>query len=153
MHHFATTNNTLQFCKRFPDLRYNKLGSTGLTVSSAGFGTYRVHISVDEHRQALAHALKNGINLIDTSSNYADGGSEELIGSVIKNLVDNKELERQEIVIVSKAGYLQGKNYAQSQQLKASGNPYPDLVEYAKGLEHCIHPQFLEEQLTQSLIR
>ena len=91
---FATKNATLQFSQNFPDLKYNKLGYTGLNISPAGFGSYRVHISVDEHRQALKHAIQNGINLIDTSSNYADGGSEELIGYVIHEMTQSKQIKR-----------------------------------------------------------
>lgn len=150
---FATKIETLQYSKRFPDLKYNLLGNTEFHVSPVGFGSYRVHISVDEHRQALKYAINNGINLIDTSSNYADGGSEELIGSVLKEMIHNHHINRDQMVIVSKAGYLQGHNFNISQQLKASGEPYPDLVEYGQGLEHCIHPRFIEYQLSQSLQR
>jgi len=150
---FATPENTKQILKKFPHINYNKLGSTNLFISSAGFGGYRIHISVDEHREALEHALENGINLIDTSSNYADGGSEELIGAALKNCVKGKKIKREEIVVVSKVGYLQGQNYQLSQQLKQQGKPFSDLVEYANGIEHCIHPDFISDQLTRSLNR
>jgi aryl-alcohol dehydrogenase-like predicted oxidoreductase len=153
MPHFATLENTKQYSKKFPEIKYNPLGQTNLSTSPAGFGSYRVHISVDEHSLALEHALLNGINLIDTSSNYADGGSEELIGAVIKNLVSEKRISREEIVVVSKVGYLQGQNFQLSQQLKQQNKSFPELVEYANGLEHCIHPDFIEDQLTRSLNR
>jgi aryl-alcohol dehydrogenase-like predicted oxidoreductase len=52
-----------------------------------------------------------------------------------------------------KAGYLQGTNYLVSYQRKLKNNPFPDLVEYAAELEHCIHPEFLADQLTRSLER
>ena len=50
-------------------------------------------------------------------------------------------------------GYLQGRNYALSRDRKQQGRPFPDLVEYGEGLEHCIHPEFLEDQLNRSLKR
>lgn len=150
---FATHNATQKFSEKFPQIKFNKLGNTELLVSPAGFGSYRVHISVEEHRQALRHAILNGINLVDTSSNYADGGSEELIGSVLSELITEKSMRREEIIIVTKAGYLQGRNYEISQQLKSQGQPFPDLVEYADGLEHCIHPAFIADQLSRSLER
>jgi aryl-alcohol dehydrogenase-like predicted oxidoreductase len=55
--------------------------------------------------------------------------------------------------VVSKVGYLQGENYALSQQRKDDGRPFEELVEYAEGLEHCIHPAFIEDQLQRSLER
>ena len=60
---------------------------------------------------------------------------------------------RDEVVIVSKVGYLQGQNFALSRERKLQGRPFPELVEYAEGLEHCIHPEFLRDQLERSLER
>ena len=130
-----------------------ELGRTGLHVSQAGFGGYRISAGVAEHAAALQHALVSGINLIDTSANYADGGSEELVGQVLAHTVDSGELRREAVVVVSKAGYLQGKNYTLSQERKLLGRAFPELVPYADGLEHCIHPEFLEDQLTRALER
>jgi aryl-alcohol dehydrogenase-like predicted oxidoreductase len=67
--------------------------------------------------------------------------------------IDAGELQREQMVIVSKAGYLQGFNYALAQQRKKEGRPFPNLVKYAEGLDHCIHPEFLDDQLTRSLER
>jgi aryl-alcohol dehydrogenase-like predicted oxidoreductase len=55
-----------------------RLGLTQLTVGQAGFGCYRVSAGAAHHEKALRRALREGINLIDTSTNYADGGSESL---------------------------------------------------------------------------
>ncbi len=62
-------------------------------------------------------------------------------------------MKRQEVIVVSKAGYLQGRNYELSQARKREGNPFVELVEYDRGLEHCIHPDFMADQLTRSLKR
>lgn len=150
---FATAESTLTYSKKFSNLKYKMLGKSGLYISQAGFGGYRVHNSINEQREALRYALTHGINIVDTSSNYGDGGSEELIGSVIKDLQLQNKIKRQEIVVVSKAGYLQGQNFQLSQQLKKEGNPFADIVEYSQNLEHCIHPDFIEDQLTRSLQR
>lgn len=122
-------------------------------VSAAGFGGYRIQTGVKAHAAALATALRRGINLIDTSTNYGDGRSEQLVGEVVGELINAAEVRREEIVIVSKAGYLQGENYARSQERKAAGAPWPDLVTVTEGVEHCIHPDFLADQLTRSLER
>lgn len=150
---FASAAGTAAYGQRYPQLTYNPFGRTALQVSQAGFGGYRIDIAEDSHRAALRYALTNGINLIDTSSNYADGGSEELIGQVLAELFTAGQLDRSQVVVVSKVGYLQGQNYALSQQRKAAGRPFPDLVEYSNGLEHCIHPEFIADQLTRTLER
>ncbi|HEY4106285.1 MAG TPA: aldo/keto reductase, partial [Polyangiaceae bacterium] len=130
-----------------------ELGHSRLSVSGIGFGGYRINDSVPEHRAALELALRSGINLIDTSTNYTDGRSERLIGDVIARLIDQRELSRDEVVVVSKIGYVQGKNHALSRYRQESGKPFPEMVEYAEGLWHCIHPEWLADQLTRSLER
>lgn len=149
----ATAEGTASFAERFEAIDYHVLGSTGLRCSPAGFGGYRIAAGVDDHEKALRFALQNGVNLIDTSANYADGDSERLIGEVLESLMESEELRRDQVIVVSKGGYLQGSNYLASQERKAAGQGFADLVEYAEGLEHCIHPDFLDEQLTLSLQR
>ncbi|BBO66706.1 aldo/keto reductase [Desulfosarcina alkanivorans] len=149
----ATPEGTQIRAGQFAGLAFNPLGETGLRVSAAGFGCYRVNAGVTAHAEALEKALTSGINIIDTSANYADGGSERLIGSVLADLIDAGRIARQQVVVVSKGGYLQGQNYVMSQQRKQDGNPFEDLVEYADGLEHCIHPDFLDDQIGRTLDR
>jgi aryl-alcohol dehydrogenase-like predicted oxidoreductase len=97
--------------------------------------------------------LANGVNLIDTSANYGDGRAEELIGAVVADLIHSRQLKRDAIVVISKVGYLQGQNYALSEERKKAGRPFPDLVEFGRGLEHCIHPEFIRDQLDRCLER
>lgn len=149
----ATGAGTAAYAKQHPHLQYLPLQEQGLLVSQAGFGCYRVDVSVEAHRQALRQALLSGVNLIDTSANYSDGGSEELVGRVLAEMIRAGEISREQVVVVSKVGYLQGQNYEISQLRKKEGHPFPDLVLYSQGLEHCIHPEFLADQLTRSLAR
>ncbi len=150
---FATPGGTQAYAEKHSALTYGELDRTGLLVSQAGFGCYRVDVSVDAHREALTRALLQGVNLIDTSANYADGGSEALVGKVLGDLVNSGNLERQEVVVVTKGGYLQGENYEISQERKRERRPFPGLVLYGEGLEHCVHPEFLEDQIGRSLKR
>jgi len=150
---YATPDGTQQFADHFSAYSFNPLGRTGLLVSGAGFGGYRVNAGVAAHEEALKKALTGGINLIDTSANYADGGSEQLVGQVLKDLIESDRITREQVVVVSKGGYLQGNNYALSQQRKNDGKPFEEIVEYADGLEHCIHPGFLDDQIGRSLER
>ncbi len=153
IHGYASEVATEAFAQQHHPLSAGNIGTTGLIVSQAGFGCYRVSTGVARHQAALQKALREGINLIDTSSNYADGGSESLVGEVLENLIASGEISREEIVIVSKVGYLQGQNYDLSRERKQQGRPFPELVEYGEGLEHCIHPEFLMDQLNRSLER
>ena len=153
MNSTATAEATRDHLAAFDQMAVSQLGSTGLTVSQAGFGCYRIDPQVPEHGLALRQALLSGVNLIDTSSNYGDGGSEMLAGRVLAGLMQEGSLRRGQVVVVTKAGYLQGSNYAQSQERKAQAKPWPELVEYGPNLEHCIHPEFLADQLTASLER
>ena len=144
---------TADYVRKNGPLAGSEIGTTGLTVSQAGFGCYRVSAGVDHHEKALRKALCEGVNLIDTSTNYADGDSEKLVGQVLEKLIDSGDLVRDEVVVVSKVGYLQGQNYALSRERRQQGRPFPELVEYGEGLEHCIHPDFLRDQLNRSLQR
>ena len=149
----ASVLQTNKFFDKHPALLKKKLGRTGLTVSACGFGAYRVDYRVLEHSEVLEYAILNGINLIDTSSNYSDGGSEILIGDVLKKLIEGNKLKRDEIVIVTKGGYIQGKNYELANEKKKKGDAYKEVTEYSEGLWHSIHPDFLKEQITLSLER
>ncbi len=149
----ATIEGTARRTERLGIEGRAELGNTKLNVSGIGFGGYRIDDTTPEHRAALELALRSGINLLDTSTNYTDGKSERLIGDVVAKLCDQRELSRDEVVIVSKIGYVQGKNYALARYRKETGKAFPEMVEYGEGLWHCIHPEWLADQLTRSLDR
>lgn len=75
-------------------------------MGTVGFGSYRVSVKSLEHREALITALTLGCPLIDTSANYTNGESEELIGSVLK------EHPAFNPIIVTKAGYAQNDEHS-----------------------------------------
>lgn len=131
----------------------HKLGRTGLSVSRIGFGGYRVHEHDPDHRQALRTAILSGVNLIDTSSNYTDGSSERLVGSVVLDLINEGLIKRDEIVIVSKAGFIQGAGLQEAKQLKSRSELWPDVIELPGDIWHSVSPEFLAHSITQSLER
>jgi aryl-alcohol dehydrogenase-like predicted oxidoreductase len=116
-------------------------------MSQVGFGSYRISIRSKEHKAALIHALELGCPLIDTSSNYTNGESEKLIGTVLK---EHPEFQP---IIVTKAGYIQGNNLEVIAALNEEGKAIEDLVDLGPLLKHSIHPEFLKNQLDQSLER
>lgn len=154
----ATSESTRNYFKRLahkriPEEAVRTFGKTGFQVSCIGFGGYRVYYNSIEHARALRYALLNGINLIDTSSNYTEGGSEMLIGNLLQEMFQRGELHRDEVVVVSKVGYVQGQNMTLARQNEAQRCPFPDMVKYMHGCWHCIHPEFLQDQLSRSLER
>jgi aryl-alcohol dehydrogenase-like predicted oxidoreductase len=77
------------------------LGRTGLKVSRLGLGTLTWGRDTDQHeaRDQLVAFVEAGGTLVDTAAGYGDGASEELIGSLIGDVV-----RRDEIVLATKAG-------------------------------------------------
>ncbi len=124
-----------------------------VSVAALGFGGYRLNEHDAEHRAALVAALRGGVHLIDTAPNYGGGSSETLIGQVVAELVAAGELSRDEVVLVSKVGYVQGPDLEHAKERAASHDGYPDTVEFGDDLWHCIHPRWIERQITQSLQR
>jgi aryl-alcohol dehydrogenase-like predicted oxidoreductase len=149
----ATVNSTAAYALKYPDLKFKKLGKTNFTTSICGFGCYRVDDAIAEHHQTLEFVLENGINLIDTSSNYANGGSEKLVGNVLRKLTSRNQNKLDEIIIVTKGGYLQATNLKYATEREKDGKPFPDVVKCSPDLCHCIHPEFLKVQIDNSLER
>lgn len=143
----ATRGATAEAARRF-GLAPRRLGRTDLHVAPVGFGSYRVHIDVPVHRQAFDEALRAGVNLVDTSTNYTDGGSERLIGAGLAGLVREGALAREAVVVVSKIGYMQGEALEHGRRRR-----YPEVVEYQPECWHCIHPEYLADQLAVSRAR
>lgn len=77
------------------------VGATGLKVSRLGLGTMTWGRDTDEHeaRDQLIAFAEAGGTLLDTAAGYGDGASEELIGTLIGDVV-----ARDEVVLATKAG-------------------------------------------------
>ncbi|MFI2752331.1 aldo/keto reductase [Cellulomonas sp. P22] len=82
-------------------MEQRQLGRTGLRVSQLGLGTLTWSRDTDEHeaREQLRDFVDAGGTLVDTSASYADGGAEELIGSLLGDVV-----AREDLVLCTKAG-------------------------------------------------
>jgi aryl-alcohol dehydrogenase-like predicted oxidoreductase len=82
------------------------LGRTGLKVSRLGLGTLTWGRDTDEHeaRDQLVAFAEAGGTLVDTAAGYGEGAAEELIGSLIGDVVP-----RDEIVLATKAGISRGR--------------------------------------------
>ncbi len=82
-------------------MEHRRLGRTGLQVSWMGLGTMTWSRDTDEHdaRELLHDFVEAGGTLVDTSASYAQGGAEELLGALLGDVVDRREL-----TIVTKGG-------------------------------------------------
>jgi aryl-alcohol dehydrogenase-like predicted oxidoreductase len=82
-------------------MEQRRLGGTGLKVSRLGLGTLTWGRDTDEHeaRDQLKSFLEAGGTLLDTAAGYGDGVSEELIGSLLGDVVT-----RDDLVLATKAG-------------------------------------------------
>ncbi|CDW78225.1 UNKNOWN [Stylonychia lemnae] len=76
--------------------------------------------------------LSGGVNVIDTAINYRCQKSERTFGAALKTLIRKYGINRDELFICTKNGYIPIK---------------PEDV--ANGI-HCMHPAFLENQFNQS---
>lgn len=81
------------------------LGRSGLRVSRVGLGTLTWGRDTDEHEAAdqLRSFVDAGGTLVDTAASFGDGASEELLGSLLGDVVD-----RADLVLATKAGLWPG---------------------------------------------
>ena len=134
----ATVEGTLRYTNRHSAQRDAGFYRTvrGLHVSTLGVGTYLGgddDASDRAYIDALIAAAGGGINFFDTAINYRNQRSERSIGAALQ------QLQRDEIVICTKAGFLT--HGAVPASLEAG-----DVV----GRMHSMAPHFLTDQIERS---
>jgi aryl-alcohol dehydrogenase-like predicted oxidoreductase len=74
-----------------PRMKYRHLGRSGVEVSEIGVGAWAMGGSMwggrrdDDARDALARAIAQGVNFIDTAIAYGQGHSERLVGEFVRS--------------------------------------------------------------------
>jgi len=132
-----------------------------LTVSALGIGTYLGDCTEADdagYGQTLHAALADGVNLIDTASNYRCQRSERVVGRTLEAVIASGGVRRDEVVVCTKGGYV-----------ALDGAPPASRAHYEAWLDetlvtpgvvrrddlvragHSIAPSFLAHQLAQSL--
>ncbi len=120
-------------------------------MADFAFGTYRISDGNEAHIDALVTALTSGITLIDTSTNYYNGGAERAIAKALKRVDPSLAAS---VKIVSKFGYIQGSLLEEYHDTNSKLSQIAcDVVEYSKECFHSIAPEFVHDQLTCSLSR
>lgn len=116
-------------------MRFQQLGSTGLSVSSISLGTYPLSAAwggdLDAGQAAVRAALYEGVNFFDTA--WAYGRAERLFGQAIAGAIAN---ERESLVLCSKVGL-------DIEQRPGAKTPFVPNS----------RPDFLRQCLTKSLTR
>jgi len=159
----ATPSGTKRFADRFagsfePD--FYRAISSRLVISSIGMGTYLGECDDSEDNRyvkALTAGVKHGLNVLDTAINYRCQRSERVVGRALKKLIDSGVVDRSEIVVCTKGGYvpLEGAPpssrdeydaYLDREYFSASIMTRSDVV--AGG--HCIRPHFIANQIERS---
>ena len=162
---FATPEGTARYRDRFPQFREAEHfrrpesvpGAGKLWFSSIGFGTYlgEPDDAADAaYIEAISSALHSGINVLDTAINYRHQRSERNIGTALGQLIAAGELQRDEVLVCTKAGYLSfdgnlpadPRGYFMREYVESG---ILDPKELAGGM-HCIAPQFLQNQIERS---
>ncbi|MCH9814069.1 MAG: aldo/keto reductase [Epsilonproteobacteria bacterium] len=157
----ATKEKTFCYIKRFP--KYSRdffIYSHDRFFSTLGLGTfkpepYREDNYIVNFKDAIIEAVSNGINYIDTASNYRYGISEQEIKEALDILLETKGFQREELVISSKAGFI-------PLDFPFPEDPYSWIEEKVvqKGLatkeevvidQHCMNPKFLRWSVERSL--
>jgi aryl-alcohol dehydrogenase-like predicted oxidoreductase len=157
---YATPEATHRFAKRFSHYKDFYVRHEGLIFSKLGFGTFKKEPYKEEnylfdYKEALKEAIRSGINVIDTAINYRYQQSEREIGEALKELIQAGEVNREELIICSKGGFI-------PLDFPFPENPYAWIDEHMikNGLaskdeieldQHCMTPAFLEDSLERSL--
>ncbi len=161
----ANANGTARYRDRFPRLRdvnhfrrsEHVPGVSELWLSSIGLGTYLGEPSTaadQRYIEAIETGLRSGINVLDTAINYRHQRSERNIGAVLKQMIESADLQREEVLVCTKAGYLSFDCDAPSSPRDYFHREYVapgilDPKELADGM-HCMSPAYLENQIERS---
>jgi aryl-alcohol dehydrogenase-like predicted oxidoreductase len=153
----ATAEGTARYRDRFSDRPGHFRQARGLWLSSIGLGTFLGNATdaVDRaYTQAIGRAVELGCNVIDTAINYRHQRSERAIGKALKRLIKEGAIQRDEIIIATKGGYLpfdrdlppDRDRYCRETFIDSGLAPREEIVD-----DHCLTPQFLRAMLKQSL--
>ena len=161
----ATSAGTARFRARFPALtgagHFRQAQAVPevreLWLSSIGLGTYLGETTAEAdaaYTEAIVAAVQGGVNVLDTAINYRNQRSERNIGAALKQLIEDRSIERDEILLCTKGGFLafDGEPPADPQSYFISEYINKGVMrpgEIAGGM-HCMSPRYLENQLERS---
>jgi aryl-alcohol dehydrogenase-like predicted oxidoreductase len=162
---YATSAGTERYSDRFPQLHAvghfrrpgHVPGASDLWLSSIGLGTYlgEPDDATDQsYTEAIATAVRSGINLLDTAINYRHQRSERNIGAAVAQSFRTGALNRDEVFVCTKAGYLSLDGAMPEDPRAYFAREYiePGILDPKQlaGGMHCMAPAYLENQIERS---
>jgi aryl-alcohol dehydrogenase-like predicted oxidoreductase len=155
---FATSEGTARFRERFAArLPGHIRQAQELWISSIGIGTYLGDPTADydaRYRAAIRRAVSLGVNVVDSAINYRHQRSERAVAQALADSISAGEIQRDELVVASKAGFL---------TFDAEEPPDPSAYFQEKLLDpgiirmeevvagcHVMSPKYLENQIDTS---
>lgn len=153
---FCTALGTENFSKKFnlSSDAYN-LNTDNFKLSSVGFGMYKGKYSPKYRRlyqKLIKNFILNGVNVFDVARKYRKGFSEQDLGKVIRKLIKDNIINRNEVFISSKAGLInlfddKKKDISVKEFVKLRGLKSDDI----KNDIFCASQKFLEQEIDISL--
>lgn len=155
---FATEEGTNNFVVRHENVdskNYRKIND--LSLSNVGIGTYLGNIdnTTDELvKDAVKTSINSGINVVDTAINYRSQKAERTVGKALSELVNEGKLNRNEVFISTKNGYVTNDGDAKEDFWQYVNKEY-----VLKGIikqndissgYHCMTVPYLADQLERS---
>lgn len=133
----------------------------GLTVSTIGVGTYLGDpddVTDVLYTEAIVEAIGLGINHIDSAINYRFQRSERAIGESLRRVFAAGVVDRSEIVIATKGGYVpydgeapSGPGAAREYVSREFLSPgVCKAADFANQYRHCMAPGYLSHQIDRS---
>ena len=135
------------------NLSKRRLGRTNLMVSPVCFGSLRLTPQNGIYKETLFKALESGIHFIDTSGTYGNGASEIVIGEAIREYLHEFPQDKDELVLCTKMGVIQGATLQEMNKRVNTGNKTPGFYKITDRVSYCLTPEFIESQLSMSLRR
>jgi len=155
---FATSEGTNKFAESHidvPQQNYRKIQS--LTLSNVGVGTYLGNTDSETDllmKNAVKKSILQGVNVIDTAINYRAQKSERAVGKAISELVEEEKINRDEIFISTKNGYVTNDADIQENFMDYVIREFGKTGIVKEGdissQYNCITTPFLEDQLARS---
>ena len=152
----ASPKGTQRYRDRFGHLPDHFRMQHGWWLSSIGVGTYLGDpddATDARYVSAIQRAVACGINVIDTASNYRFQRSERSVGRALQDLFESGPMQRDEIVVATKGGYIPFDGSPPSDPEQYIRETYLDtaLVHPRDIVDgHCLSPEFLWYQIDQS---
>jgi aryl-alcohol dehydrogenase-like predicted oxidoreductase/nucleoside-diphosphate-sugar epimerase len=150
---------SLQFAKIFAGEADTVKSGTrefcGIPLSRFGIGTWRGDTSEAtdiKYIDAIIHAVKNGINVIDTAINYRAMQAERCIGRTLKQL-EAAQLDRSLVLLCTKGGFVThdfGNTLPFRRYVRERYIDNRLLTQAEANRRHCIRSEFIRHQLDQS---